>query len=181
MTSDSADGPGSAGPPGQGVPPAFPPTWVEAVAFERMQPEHLAAVLAIERVAFPSAWSAESYLREMRNPNGHYFVARLQDEVIGYAGMWVVGDEAHVSTVAVREDRRRCGLGERLMRHLIALAVQYQAAHMTLEVRQSNLAAQALYAKLGFQATAMRPRYYGDTGEDGVVMQRSLAEGRGPT
>jgi ribosomal-protein-alanine N-acetyltransferase len=174
LTSDCADGAGSAG-----VPPAFPPTWLEALVFERMQPEHLAAVLAIERLSFPSAWSAESYLREMRNPSGHYCVARLEDEVIGYAGMWVVGDEAHVSTIAVREDRRRCGLGERLMRYLMSLAIRYQADRMSLEVRQSNLPAQALYAKLGFQAAAIRPHYYGDTGEDGVVMQIALGNAAG--
>jgi len=150
--------------------------WLEAVVFEQMRPEDLAAVLAIERTSFPSAWSADSYLRELRNPSSHYFVARLGGEVIGYAGMWVVGDEAHVSTIAVQFDRRRQGLGERLMHHLMAVARRYQAAYMTLEVRETNLAAQALYRKLGFQAAAIRPRYYGDTGEDGMVMHKALGE-----
>ncbi len=149
---------------------------LEAVAFEQMRPEDLAAVLAIERASFPSAWSADSYLRELRNASSHYFVARLRGEVIGYAGMWVIGDEAHVSTIAVRADRRLQGLGERLMHHLMAVARRYQAAYMTLEVRESNLAAQALYRKLGFQAASIRPRYYGDTGEDGMVMHKALGQ-----
>lgn len=148
--------------------------WLEAVVLEQMRPEDLAGVLAIERVSFPSAWSADSYLRELRNPTSHYFIARLQGEVIGYAGMWVIGQEAHISTIAVRCDRRRQGLGERLMLHLMSVARQYQATRMTLEVRESNLAAQALYRKLGFQATSIRARYYGDTGEDGLVMHKDL-------
>jgi len=148
--------------------------WPRAVVFEQMRPEHLAGVLAIERTSFPSAWSADSYLRELRNPSSHYCVARLGAEVIGYAGMWVIGDEAHVSTIAVHSDRRRQGLGERLMLHLMSVARQYQAALMTLEVRETNLSAQALYRKLGFQAVTVRTRYYGDTGEDGLVMHRAL-------
>ena len=149
-------------------------TWLEAVAIERMRPEDLGEVLAIEHVSFPSAWSEESYRRELRNPSGHYFVARLGAAIVGYAGMWIVAEEAHISTLAVHPQRRRCGLGERLIAHLISTAQQYGAELMTLEVREGNLAAQALYVKLGFQASGLRPRYYGDTGENAILMSRSV-------
>jgi ribosomal-protein-alanine N-acetyltransferase len=139
-----------------------------------MRPRDLDAVLAIERVSFPSAWSADSYLRELRNPCSHYFVARLGDKIIGYAGMWTVSGEAHVSTLAVAPSYRRLGLGEHLMQHLISVAVEHNSALMTLEVRQSNLQAQILYHKLGFQVRGLLRRYYGDTDEDGIIMCKVL-------
>jgi len=151
-------------------------SWVEAATLERMCPRDLPAVLEIERASFPSAWSEESYLRELRNPSSHYLVARLEGDIIGYAGMWVVADEAHVSTIAVHAERRRGGLGKRLMLSLMARAQEEGATRMTLEVRAGNLAAQALYAKLGFQAAGLLQHYYGDTGEDALVMCRRLTE-----
>ncbi len=147
----------------------------ERVTIQPMTPEHLAAVLDIERISFPSAWTADSYLRELRNPNGRYFVALVGGRVTGYAGMWVVADEAHISTIAVHPDHRRRGLGTRLLRHLAAVAESLRARQITLEVRRSNLGAQALYAKMGFQPVGLRPRYYADTGEDGVLMRKALA------
>jgi len=149
-------------------------SWIESVTLEQMRPEDLAAVLDIERSSFPSAWSAESYLRELRNPHSYYFTARLGSELVGYAGMWIVAEEAHISTIAVHPQRRRRGVGERLMSHLMSVAKERQATRMTLEVREGNLAAQALYLKLGFRSAALVPRYYGDTGESALVMYRSL-------
>lgn len=154
--------------------------WIDQVVIEPMTPGHLAAVLAIERASFPSAWTADSYLRELRNPNGRYFVAQVGGQVAGYAGMWVVADEAHISTIAVHPDQRRRGLGTRLLAHLVAVAEDLQARQIILEVRWSNLAAQALYVKLGFRPIALRPRYYADTGEDGVVMRKTLSAGLEP-
>jgi ribosomal-protein-alanine N-acetyltransferase len=146
------------------------------VTLEPMRPQDLPAVLAIERASFPSAWSEESYLRELRNPSSHYLVARADGQVVGYAGMWVVADEAHVSTIAVAAQRRRCGLGKRLMLALMATAQAQGATRMTLEVREGNTAAQTLYARLGFQTTGLIHRYYGDTGENALVMCRQLGD-----
>jgi ribosomal-protein-alanine N-acetyltransferase len=139
-----------------------------------MTPNDLGPVLRIEHLSFPSAWTPDSYLRELRNPNSYYVAARYQGEVVGFAGMWVIEDEAHVSTIAVDPGHRRGGLGEALMRHLIAVARQRRATHMTLEVREHNLIAQSLYRKLGFDAQGLLPRYYGDTGENAFVMKLDL-------
>jgi ribosomal-protein-alanine N-acetyltransferase len=159
LTSDSAD-----------------QAWLAATSIEPMRPEHLDAVLAIERLSFPSAWSRESYLRELRNPNSYYFVARLEGNVIGHAGMWTLGDEAHISTLAVHPDRRRHGLARRLLSHLMAFARERRLARITLEVRAANRAAQALYREFGFEEKGLLPRYYGDTGENGIVMCKLLSQ-----
>jgi ribosomal-protein-alanine N-acetyltransferase len=89
--------------------------------------------------------------------------------------MWVIADEAHVSTLAVRPDLRRRGLGEAMMRHLMEVAVTRQATRMTLEVREHNEIALALYRKLGFASRGLLPHYYGDTGENAYVMSRELS------
>jgi len=148
-----------------------------------MKPADLDDVLAIERVSFPSAWSRQSYLRELRSRNSYYFVARLAVHVIGYAGMWTVSDEAHISTIAVRPDHRRRGLGSRLLSHLIEIARRQAVAKVTLEVREANHIARSLYRKFGFEETGILPHYYGDTGETGVVMCKTLPpeRRRGPT
>jgi ribosomal-protein-alanine N-acetyltransferase len=150
--------------------------WLASVTLELMSPFDLAAVLRIERVCFPSAWTPESYLRELRNLNSYYVVARREGEVIGYAGMWVIADEAHVSTLAVRPDVRRRGLGEAMMRHLMHVGRTRHAVCMTLEVREQNGVALALYRKLGFASRGLIPHYYGDTGENAYVMHRLLIE-----
>ena len=160
MTSDSADR-----------------SWLDSVTFEAMTQFDLAGVLRIERISFPTAWTPESYLREIHNVNSYYMVARYQGTVVGYAGMWVIQDEAHVSTIAVAPEYRRRGLGEALMRHLMVTARSRHAILMTLEVREHNLIAQTLYRKLGFQTHSFLPHYYGDTGENAYVMRRELGEG----
>ena len=139
-----------------------------------MQPADLDEVLTIERLSFPSAWSRESYLRELRSRNSYYFVARLEGAIIGHAGMWTISDEAHISTLAVHPDRRRRGLGRRLLSHLIQLARRRHAARVTLEVREANYIARSLYRQFGFDETGVLPRYYGDTGETGVIMCKLL-------
>jgi ribosomal-protein-alanine N-acetyltransferase len=150
------------------------PDWLETVSIEPMKPDDLDDVLAIERVSFPSAWSRESYLRELRSPNSYYFVARRAGAIIGHAGMWTVSDEAHISTLAVHPDCRSRGLGTRLLGHLIAIARHLGLPKITLEVREVNYTARSLYRRLGFEEKGLLRRYYGDTGENGVVMCKTL-------
>jgi ribosomal-protein-alanine N-acetyltransferase len=89
---------------------------------------------------------------------------------VGYAGMWLMVDEAHITTIAVREAWRGRKLGELLLASLIEAAVDAGAARVTLEVRVSNEVAQGLYAKYGFHREGVRPRYYSDNNEDAFIM-----------
>jgi ribosomal-protein-alanine N-acetyltransferase len=90
--------------------------------------------------------------------------------ITGFAGFWLVAEEAHITNIAVREKYRRQGIGELLLISLIDLAVKLKASAITLEVRASNTAAQSLYCKYGFTQTGLRHSYYTDNGEDGILM-----------
>jgi ribosomal-protein-alanine N-acetyltransferase len=136
-----------------------------------MTVDDLPAVQAIERASFAVPWPDDAYRNEIRtNRLASYVVARLGDAVVGFAGIWVLVDEAHVTTFAVDPHYRRRGVGERLLLALLDLSVRRLAREATLEVRLSNLPARKLYEKYGFRPVGIRPRYYSDNGEDALIM-----------
>ena len=129
------------------------------------------AVMAIDAVSFPRPWSADEFRREVEaNPSACALVAELEGEIVGYAVLWMFHDEAHVGTIASAPAARRRGVGERLLIALFEEAWRREAITLTLEVRVSNLAAQALYARYGFVEAGRRKRYYRDNGEDGLIL-----------
>ncbi|HET7726826.1 MAG TPA: ribosomal protein S18-alanine N-acetyltransferase [Candidatus Limnocylindrales bacterium] len=131
----------------------------------------LGAVQAIERASFTAPWPPHAYRSELEtNRLAHYLVGRIGDEIVAYAGMWVMVDEAHITTFAVHPAWRRRRIGERLLLALLDLALDRRAREATLEVRLSNLAARRLYEKYGFRPVGIRPRYYSDDGEDALIM-----------
>lgn len=133
--------------------------------------DDLVAVQEIERASFTTPWPAHAYRQEIEtNRLAHYLVARVGDALVAYAGIWLMVDEAHVTTFAVHPDWRRRRIGERLLLALLDLAVDRRAREATLEVRLSNLAARRLYEKYGFRPVGIRPRYYSDDGEDALIM-----------
>lgn len=137
--------------------------------------EDIPAVAQIERESFATPWSPDAFYTELtKNLFAHYFVLEQDEQVVGYAGMWVLLDEAHVTNIALREAFRGRGLGERLLREMMAVAWQRGAKRMTLEVRVSNERAQRLYRKLGFEPSGVRPGYYTDNGEDALIMWADL-------
>lgn len=97
-------------------------------------------------------------------------IAQNKQNILGYASMWLMVDEAHLTSIAVRETHRHLGIGELLLISIINLAAQLNAHVVTLEVRLSNLTAQALYEKYGFTKVGIRRSYYSDDGEDAVIM-----------
>lgn len=149
------------------------------VSFEEMLPEHLSQVEEIEKVSFPTPWSLSAFLYEItQNDFAHYIVAMSGGEVLGYGGMWLILDEAHITNVAVRKDSRMKGIGRALMLEIIRRAILMGTNSMTLEVRPSNTAARNLYTSLGFKEKGRRKRYYTDTGEDAIIMwKKGLLEG----
>lgn len=143
-----------------------------------MRLEDLDAVMAIEGNSFPTPWPRSGYEHELtRNEHAHYQVLLGPDEqIIGYAGQWLVAGEGHISIMAVDPAWRGHGLGEMLLSALIQQAQEAGAERILLEVRTSNLTAQALYQKYQFKEVDRRPRYYRDTGEDALVMTLELNE-----
>jgi len=142
--------------------------------FLRIRPmtfDDLPAVHLIERASFTTPWPPHAYRQELAtNRLAHYLVAVRQGEIVAYGGVWVMVDEAHVTTFAVHPRYRRQGIGERLLLALLDLSIERHAREATLEVRLSNLPARRLYEKYGFRPVGIRPRYYSDNGEDGLIM-----------
>ena len=97
-------------------------------------------------------------------------MARSGDEIVGYAGLWLMVDEAHITTFAVAPRHRRQGIGQVMLLHLLGLAESVGASVATLEVRVSNTSAQRLYQKYGFRPVGVRTRYYTDNNEDALIM-----------
>lgn len=139
--------------------------------FAPMKCPHLDEVLAIENVSFPTPWSNTAFIYELlHNDFAYYIVALDGEKVIGYAGMWRIIDEGHVTTLAVHPDYRRQKLGAGLLSELFREGVHQSCTRMTLEVRPSNLAALELYGSMGFVSHGRRPGYYTDTKEDAIIM-----------
>jgi ribosomal-protein-alanine N-acetyltransferase len=141
---------------------------------EPMRLEDVPAVHAIELASFPVPWPPHAYRSELEsNKLAHYLVARAGDTVAAYGGMWLMVDEAHITTFAVHPVWRRQRIGERLLLAFLDIAIDQGAHEATLEVRLSNLAARKLYEKYGFRPVGLRPRYYTDDHEDALIMTTS--------
>lgn len=131
----------------------------------------LTAVAAIDRLSFPTPARPGLFEHEIAgNTLAYYQVLGADTQVIGYAGYWLIGDEVHISTIAVHPDWRGRGLGELLLLNMLTLAYAHPANIVTLEVRHTNTAAQQLYHKYQFEIAGRRRRYYRDTGEDALIM-----------
>lgn len=141
------------------------------LSVKKMTMKDLDEVMEVERQCFTTPWSRYSFVCELKdNQFSHYIVAKYMGKIIGYAGMWIILDEAHVTNVGVLPEYRGGGVGELLMRSLIIAAKEHGAKKMTLEVRKSNYVAQNLYSKLGFEPVGIRRGYYLDNREDAVIM-----------
>jgi len=142
-----------------------------SVRIEPMTVDDLAAVHRIEHASFSKPWPDEAYRSELQaNRLASYLVARAGGDLIAFGGIWLMVDEAHVTTFAVDPAWRRRRIGETLLLALMDLAIARQAREATLEVRLSNLPARRLYEKYGFRPVGIRPRYYSDNGEDALIM-----------
>ena len=140
------------------------------ISFREMKPEDAEAVEEVEKASFSMPWSRKSFWEEAANERTYYLVALDDEKVIGYAGTWILDDEAQITNVAVAPAYRGKKVGAGLMENLIGEAKKRGATRMTLEVRPSNTAALALYEKFGFKDCGRRPHYYLDNGEDAVIM-----------
>ncbi|GIV14665.1 MAG: ribosomal-protein-alanine acetyltransferase [Armatimonadota bacterium] len=140
------------------------------LVIEPMRAEDIPEIMQIERMCFRTPWHENAFYNELYHEPACYLVAKGNGRVVGYGGMWVIMDEAHITTLAVHPHYRRQHIGERLLLALLERAIARRARHATLEVRETNLAAQRLYTKYGFYTVAIRKGYYADTGENALIM-----------
>lgn len=175
---------------------AAPPS----IALEPMTLADLPDVMRIDAASFPKPWPEPSWRHEITaNANARCWVARAagppptlwqrlfgrprpRGEVLGLVCMWIVFDEAHIATIAVRPDARGRRIGDALMHTCVQQARTEHCTRMLLEVRVSNIVAQGLYRRYGFQVIGRRPRYYTDNQEDALVMTiENLSENIAPS
>ncbi len=136
-----------------------------------MKIEDLDEVRQLEEQCFSLPWSRESFRMEIeQNKCARYYVAKVNNHVVGYDGMWLVLNEAHITNIAVHINYRRQGIGRKIMKVLILEAFRLGMERMTLEVRVSNNAAISLYKSLGFEEGGIRKKYYSDNNEDALIM-----------
>ncbi|OAJ72631.1 ribosomal-protein-alanine acetyltransferase [Brevibacillus sp. SKDU10] len=152
-------------------------TLSKQLEFRYMTLDDVERIAELERICFPTPWPLEAFINELTiNPNAKYIVAVLDGQVVGYCGMWLIIDEAHITNICIHPDVRGQRVGLQLMKQMMALAMVLGGERMTLEVRPSNEIARNLYTKLGFEEHGRRKRYYSDNNEDAIIMWVNLRE-----
>lgn len=119
---------------------------------------------------FDDFWNENTFVNELENENSYYLVAKINDEIVGFAGMKIILDEADIMNVVTKKDKRNLGIGFCILENLIYIAKEKNIKKLTLEVNEKNVAAIHLYEKLGFKQIAVRNNYYNNT-DDAVIMQ----------
>lgn len=146
---------------------------MKSLIVRKMEKEDIPQVMEIEEQCFSVPWTEEAFTMEVeQNKLARYVVAELEGRIVGYGGIWLILDEAHVTNIAIDPDYRGRKYGDQLVEAMIALTEKEGIYNMTLEVRASNYVAQRLYEKYGFKACGIRPKYYQDNHEDAVIMWR---------
>lgn len=141
------------------------------IKYDVLRQKYIKDMSEIEAECFDDPWSEEMLSGELSNPLAFYILALDGEKVVGYAGMHAVLDEAYITNVAVRGEHRRQGIARELLNQLIGECRDRGIDYITLEVRESNLGAQALYEGMGFEVCGRRVRYYGGI-EDALIMSR---------
>ncbi len=143
---------------------------LELISIRPMRARDIPDVMRIERECFTLAWHESAYRNELANQSAWYVVAEAEQRIVGFAGMWIIADEAHITTIGVERRFRGRKIGERMLVSLIDEALQSGATRMTLEVRETNYIAQNLYFKYGFETAGIRRGYYTDNNEDALIL-----------
>lgn len=145
------------------------------IIIRRMREKDLDRIMKVEKGAFTTPWSRESFLLEItKNQLARYLIAEVDGLVVGYGGIWLILDEGHITNIAVDKEYRRLGIGKRILEELIGLCKKCNIVAMTLEVRQNNEPAKNLYKEYEFIEYGIRPNYYADVKQDAIVMWKKL-------
>lgn len=147
------------------------------ITVRAMRKADVKAVYEIEVLSFRTPWSFRSLMGELKNDVAHYTVLEKDGEIIGYCGMWVLFEEAHITNIAIHPAFRGSGYGKLLLHASMRVAASFGAEMMTLEVRETNSVAQKMYDEMDFLQQGRRKRYYTDTGEDALLLwNRNMLE-----
>lgn len=140
-----------------------------------MEVKDLNEILVLEHQLFTSAWNEEDFIYEIEtNPFSFNYVLEDNEEIVGYAGLWITYEQAQITTIGVKKECQRKGYASLLMKHLLELVRAHQCEMISLEVRVSNESAIKLYEKFGFKNVGIRKNYYQDNFEDAYLMVREM-------
>lgn len=140
------------------------------ISLRQMIEEDIEGVLEIEKECFETPWSLNAFKMELKSDIALYIVARDEEKVVGYGGLWNILNEGHITNIAVSEEFRNKGIGSKILSELIEVSKSKNTSSMTLEVRRNNESAKHLYKKYGFEEAGVRPKYYADNNEDAIIM-----------
>ncbi len=145
------------------------------IIFEQMQQKDLEQVMAIENEAFPDPWSESFFKQELRKRKTytHLYIARLNNEVIGYIVFYIFRCEGHILNIAVASEYRRCGVAKYLLASALEIVRKNAGEEVFLEVSVNNTAARGLYRQFGFEVYGIRKRYYSN-GDDAYVLRKEV-------
>jgi len=132
--------------------------------------EDVEAIAMLEQICFRTPWPIEFIYEDICITKNTYLVLKENGKTIGYAGMWIILDEAHLNNICIHPDHRGGGKGKMLLRALMQEALNRDAESMTLEVRVGNPIAIELYKDMGFEIEGIRKKYYQDNNEDAYIM-----------
>ena len=136
--------------------------------------QDIRAMADLDKICLADPWSEEAFREELtENDRASYIAAEIDGKLVGYAGLWAIFDEGHITNVAVSPDYRRRGIGRAIVATLIDAAEENGLNSFTLEVRESNLPAQGLYKEFNFKSAGIRKGYYLDNGENAIIMWRN--------
>jgi ribosomal-protein-alanine N-acetyltransferase len=138
-----------------------------------VDPEEIDGVIAVEQASFTNPWTREMYLAELQHgERAHFLLAKDDGRIVAFVSYWYVVDELHINNLAVLPSHRRSGIASDLLTRLLAEGTRAGVRRLLLEVRQSNDAAQRLYARFGFVVGGVRKGYYTHPSEDALVLWR---------
>lgn len=145
------------------------------IIIRKMEEKDLDRIMEVEKGAFTTPWTRESFLLEIRkNQLAIYLIAEADGIVVAYGGIWLILDEGHITNIAVDKEYRGLGIGEKILEGLIDICKLKKITSMTLEVRANNEPAKMLYKKHGFTEYGRRLNYYADENQDAIVMWKKL-------
>ena len=143
------------------------------IQYRRMQKEDLEEVAAIEQQIFSLPWSKQAFEESLDNKNTLFIVAKSEEKIAGYCGIYISFEEGNISNVAVAPAFRRKGIAENMIKDLLKEAAKKGVTSVFLEVRKTNVAAIALYEKSGFREVGVRKDFYDKPKEDALIMWKN--------
>ena len=123
---------------------------------------------------FDDFWNVNTFKEELLNPNSKYIMAKINDKIVGFAGIWKAVDDVHITNIVTSKNFRRQNIGSVMLSNLVEIAKSEKGiTSITLEVNSTNIPAQKLYEKFGFKVVGLRKKYYNNM-DDAIIMTKEL-------